>query len=332
MNIFYPRIGRFVPNRRVCSLPGGVTTDESKDSIIPLTGLKMLRSFRQIFRSLRIRQWTKNMLLFAALIFSNQANDISLVLRSVAGFFLFSLCAGSVYILNDIHDCESDRLHPVKKNRPIACGALGLGTARAAFVVIAAGSLVLSFLFSGPFGIAVAVYFLIQLLYTFALKQVVILDVFTVSFSYLLRVIAGALVIGVVISNWILVCTFLLALFLTLSKRRHELTLLEATANRHREILNEYSPHLLDQMISVVTSATLVAYIIFTLDAETVEKFGNMVLTVPFVLYGIFRYLYLVHMKQRGGQPEEILLTDIPLLINILLYGIVVVTMIYVIG
>lgn len=282
-----------------------------------------------IIRSLRPRQWTKNIILFAALVFANHAHQASYVMRSVAAFFLFCLISGSIYILNDIIDRVSDSSHPVKKHRPIASGALPVETARKVFSALLVITLLLSFAFSRPFGLAVSIYVLLQLAYTFKLKRVIILDVFAVSFSFLLRVVAGALAINVDISDWILVCSMLLALFLTLSKRRHELTLLETNAGNHRVILDEYSPYLLDQMIGVVTSATLVAYIIFTLDTETVAKFGEMILTVPFVLYGIFRYLYLVHVKHLGGQPEEILLTDIPLQIDIALYGIAALMLIY---
>jgi len=184
-------------------------------------------------------------------------------------------------------------------------------------------------MFHVNFGLIVGCYFLLQLLYTHFLKNIVIVDVFAISLGFLLRVVAGAVAIDVVISSWILICTILLALFLALSKRRHELMLLNAYADVHRVILKEYSPYLLDQMVGVVTSATLIAYIIFTLSEETIAKFGNMVITVPFVLYGIFRYLYLVHMKDKGGQPEEVLLTDIPLQLDIILYGVVVLCIIY---
>ena len=284
---------------------------------------------RDFLGCLRIRQWTKNILIFAALIFSNRANQFPFAVKSIIAFFLFSIAAGAIYTLNDILDYESDRKHPIKKQRPIASGRVSIKTGWILFVVLATISLILSFLFSVNFGFVVLFYFLLQALYCRYLKKIVIVDVFVISFSFLMRVIAGAVAIDAPISNWILACTMLLALFLALSKRRHELILLNSNADDHRIILKEYSPYLLDQMIGVVTSATLVAYMIFTLSAETTAKFGNMILTVPFVLYGIFRYLYLVHMKDKGGQPEEILLTDIPLQIDILLYGLVVLAIIY---
>ncbi|MFA6472847.1 MAG: decaprenyl-phosphate phosphoribosyltransferase [Candidatus Latescibacterota bacterium] len=279
---------------------------------------------------LRIRQWTKNTLIFAALIFSSQARDVSDVVKSVEAFVLFCLITGAVYIFNDIFDVDKDRAHPVKKFRPIAAGHIGIGTSWLFFSLLSAATLVLSFLFSTGFGTVVLAYLLLQIIYTVFLKHMVILDVFVISFGFLLRVIAGALAIQVAVSNWILICTMLLALFLALSKRRHEIVLLEKQADAHRTILKNYTPYLLDQMIGVVTSATLVAYMIFTLSEETVHKFGShLVLTVPFVLYGIFRYLYLVHSKNEGGQPEEILLSDIPLQLTILIYGVVAIAVIY---
>jgi len=279
---------------------------------------------------MRVRQWTKNTLIFASLVFSRHLHVSGSAMRSVCAFVLFSLVASSVYILNDIIDLDRDRLHPVKKNRPIPSGRVGIGAALAMSFVIAVPAVVLSFILCMGFGITVMIYIMLQVLYTIVFKNMVILDVLVISMGFLLRVVAGAVVIGVPISNWILVCTMLLALFLVLSKRRNEIVLLEGEADTHRLILREYSPYLLDQMIGVVTSATLVAYMIFTLSQETIDKFGkNMVLTVPFVLYGIFRYLYLVHHKNKGGQPEEILLSDIPLQIDILLYLIVSLLVIY---
>ncbi|MBN1293425.1 MAG: decaprenyl-phosphate phosphoribosyltransferase [Candidatus Latescibacteria bacterium] len=279
---------------------------------------------------LRVRQWTKNIVLFAALIFSHHAHLTSDIIRTAGAFVLFSLVSGAVYIFNDLLDIDQDRKHPIKKNRPIASGRVSITGAIYLMVIILIITIPLSFLLKTGFGVVVSMYIILQGIYTRYLKNKVILDVFVISLGFLLRVIAGALVISVEISNWILVCTMLLALFLALSKRRHELVLLNQNANDHREILKEYSPYLLDQMIGVVTSATLVAYMIFTLSEETIAKFGdNMILTVPFVLYGIFRYLYLVHTKNMGGQPEEILLSDIPLQLDVVAYGVTALIVIY---
>lgn len=285
---------------------------------------------KDLFDSLRVRQWTKNLLVFAALIFSGHALQYSFMARSLLAFVLFCLASSAVYVFNDIVDVRKDREHPVKRLRPFASGRVSLKTGWALLIFVALVSVSASFLFNADFGIVVLAYLLLQATYTLRLKHVVILDVFVISFGFLLRVVAGAIAIHVVVSSWILVCTMLLALFLALSKRRHELTLLEGRADQHRLSLKEYSPYLLDQMIGVVTSATLVAYTVFTLSSETVAKFGShLVLTVPFVLYGIFRYLYLVHSKNSGGHPEETLLTDIPLQLDILAYGAVAVLVIY---
>jgi 4-hydroxybenzoate polyprenyltransferase len=286
---------------------------------------------RDLISCLRVRQWTKNILICAALIFSGHAHQFSYAARTLAAILLFSLASGAVYIFNDIQDIVRDREHPLKKFRPIASGAVSEKNALISFFVLVMLALPAAFLLDTGFGLVVLGYIAVQILYSLFLKNIVILDVIVISLGFLLRVIAGAVVIHVEISNWILVCTMLLSLFLALSKRRHELTLLDDKAYTHRTILSEYSAYLLDQMIGVVTSATLIAYIIFTLSDETAAKFGKyMILTVPFVLYGIFRYLYLVHRKDGGGQPEEILLSDTPLQLVIIAYGIVAVIIIYV--
>jgi 4-hydroxybenzoate polyprenyltransferase len=281
-------------------------------------------------KCLRVRQWTKNSLLFAALIFSTHAQQAGFVVKTALAFLVFSLATGAVYIVNDLMDIDRDREHPLKKNRPIASGAVSVAMAWLQFFVIILLTVPSAFIIDREFGIVLLIYLVMQVCYSVYLKNVVILDVFIIGFGFILRVIAGAVVIDVEISNWILVCTMLLALFLALSKRRHEITLLDDKAYTHRIILREYTPYLLDQMISIVTSATLVAYMIFTLSQETIHKFGkNMVLTVPFVLYGIFRYLYLVHRKNAGGRPEEILLTDLPLQLAVFGWVVVLVLVIY---
>jgi len=289
----------------------------------------LIMSVKDFIDCLRIRQWTKNILIFAALVFSQHVFQFEYVTRSILAFLIFSLSAGAVYIQNDILDIERDRKHPLKKERPLASGRMSIQAGWALYSVLSATSLILGFLLGRDFGYVLLAYIVLQIFYSLFLKNVVILDVFIISTGFVLRVIAGGVVINVPISHWILVCTMLLSLFLALSKRRHEITLLADNAYEHRIILREYTPYLLDQMIAVVSSATLVAYMIFTLSDTTIAKFGNMILTMPFVLYGIFRYLYLVHRKNAGGQPEEILLTDIPLQLDILAYGIVAILIIY---
>ena len=275
-----------------------------------------------IFRSLRPGQWTKNAFVFAALIFALKVFDVPLLLRTIAAFVVFCFLSGAVYLLNDVRDYAEDRVHPKKSKRPIASGRLSRGTGLAASAVFGLGSLAAALLLGLPFFLAAAAYALLQAAYSLKLKHVVILDVFLVAAGFVLRVVAGGLVIGVPLSHWLLICTTLLALFIALSKRRHEIVLLEGEAANHRPILKEYSAYLLDQMISVVTASTVIAYCLYTVSPDTVAKFGtpNLIFTMPFVLYGIFRYLYLVHKKGQGGSPEEMILRDRPLLLAIVLW------------
>jgi len=277
---------------------------------------------KALLQSMRPAQWTKNLFVFAALIFAQKFFSGPLFLKSVAAFLVFCLVSGAFYIFNDLQDREEDRAHPKKSRRPIARGEISPAQALAVSMLLAGGSLVAAFFLNRPFFIAVAIYVLLQLGYSLKLKQVVILDIFVIAAGFVIRVVAGGLVIDVPISSWLLICTTLLALFLSMSKRRHELVLLEDKATNHRPILKEYSAYLLDQMIAVVTASTLIAYCLYTISPETVEKFGteHLVWTSAFVLYGIFRYLYLVHQKGKGGSPEELVLQDKPLLLNIVLW------------
>jgi 4-hydroxybenzoate polyprenyltransferase len=285
-----------------------------------------------ILKSTRPQQWIKNLFIFAPLIFSQNATNLPLLLRALAAFALFSLLTGALYIFNDIHDIEEDKFHPGKSQRPIASGRLSKSQAYVAFLILAAAALLLSFFFSIPFFIAAHIYFLMQLAYSRWLKHIVILDVLLIAAGFLLRVIAGGLAIAVEMSNWLLLCTLLLALFLAMAKRRHEISLLQSAAVTHRPILKEYSPVLLDQMISVVTASTVIAYCLYTISDETVAKFGtsNLIYTVPFVIYGIFRYLYLVHQKAQGGSPESLILRDKPLLADLVLWIAVAALILYV--
>ena len=283
-----------------------------------------------LLQSLRPEQWTKNLIVFAALIFGQRLFDPAAVGQSLAAFFIFCALSGVVYLINDVSDREVDRLHPLKRHRPIAAGEVSPTSALAVAVVLAVGALVGAFWLRSGVGWAATAYLALFVGYSRVLKHVVILDVLTIAIGFVIRAAAGAAAIAVPMSQWLLVCTILLALFLGLSKRRHELTLLADTASGHRKILEEYNPYLLDQMIGVVTASTLVAYIIYCTSPETTDKFGtaNLVLTTPFPIYGIFRYLYLVH--QRGsGSPSEVLLTDRPLVACIALWGLAVIAIIY---
>ncbi len=281
--------------------------------------------------SLRPGQWTKNLLVFAGLLFGRRLFDRTAVLEAGAAFAIFCALSGVVYLVNDIVDLESDRQHPHKARRPIASGALSLPVAAAAAAVIGVAGLVAAFTLGRLFGLVATAYVALLAAYSGPLKHIVIIDVLTIAVGFVLRAVAGAVAIGVPISHWLLVCTVLLALFIALAKRRHELVLLADAATSHRPILAEYSPYLLDQMIAVVTASTLIAYVFYTISPETEEKFGTqwLGLTIPFPLYGIFRYLYLVHQREGGGSPAEMLITDRPLLLCVALWAVAVVVIIY---
>jgi len=280
--------------------------------------------------SLRPRQWVKNLFVFAALIFA-QKLFTPLVWPALAAFALFCALSSAVYLFNDVADREKDRLHPTKRLRPIAAGVLAPGPALAVAAVLLAGSLALGFALSRGFGLAALAYAALLVAYSVWLKHVVIVDVLVMSFGFVLRAVAGALAIDVDISGWLLICTILLALFLALGKRRHEYIALGADAARHRPILAEYSTGLLDQMIAVVTASTVTAYALYTMSPETVAKFRTQLLpaTLPFVLYGIFRYLYLLYRQQLGGSPSELFLNDRALLLNMLLWMLAVLLIVY---
>jgi 4-hydroxybenzoate polyprenyltransferase len=281
--------------------------------------------------SLRPSQWTKNLIIFAALLFGQRLLDARSVLYSVAAFVIFCALSGVVYLLNDVADREADRSHPSKRFRPIASGAVSVRAALTTAAVLGVAALGAAYWLRPAFALLGAAYVGLLALYSGPLKHVVIIDVLTIAVGFVLRAAAGAVVINVRISHWLLILTILLALFLALSKRRHELVLLANGATGHRPILGEYSPYLLDQMISVVTASTLVSYVIYSVSPETVQKFQTdyLGLTLVFPLYGIFRYLYLVHLKEGGGSPSDMLLNDRPLLACVALWAMAVAIVIY---
>jgi 4-hydroxybenzoate polyprenyltransferase len=281
--------------------------------------------------SLRPTQWSKNLLVFAGLLFGHKLFDAPAVLDAVAAFAVFCALSGVVYLVNDIADCESDRQHPLKARRPIASGALPVPVATGAALALGASGLAAAYAIGPPFAGVAAAYLALQVMYSFPLKHIVIIDVLTIALGFVLRAVGGAVAVRVEISHWLLVCTILLALFIALAKRRHELVLLADGATQHRPILGEYTPYLLDQMIGVVTASTLISYIFYTISPETQAKFGTawLGLTIPFPLYGIFRYLYLVHQREGGGSPADLLLTDRPLLACVALWALTVAVIIY---
>jgi 4-hydroxybenzoate polyprenyltransferase len=282
-------------------------------------------------RSLRPAQWTKNLFIFFPLMFGGRLLDPRSVLLAAAGFVVFCALSGVVYLVNDVADREADRRHPIKRRRPVASGDLPVPVAIGAAIAIAVVALAAAFALGMGFGLLASGYVALLGFYSGPLKHIVIIDVLTIAIGFVLRTAAGAVAIDVPISHWLYIMTILLALFLALSKRRHELVLLGDGATGHRRILEEYSPYLLDQMISVVTASTIVGYAIYTVSPETIAKFNTdwLGITLPFPLYGIFRYLYLVHKKDGGGSPAEMLLTDRPLLVCVALWALTVGIIIY---
>jgi hypothetical protein len=284
------------------------------------------------FTSLRPEQWSKNAFVFAGLLFGGRLTQgPHYLIAAAAAFAVFCGLSGVVYLINDVADRSADAEHPLKRRRPIAAGQLSPAAALAGAAILALVCLGGAFEVSRELGLAGTAYLGLLVLYSFWLKHVVILDVLAIAGGFVLRAVAGAVAVDVLISPWLLICVTLLALFLGLSKRRHELTLLGGGAAEHRPILNAYSPYLLDQMISVVASATLVAYSVYTTNSDTAARVGssNLALTIPFVLYGIFRYLYLVHREHGGGSPAAMLVTDPPLLACVGLWGLTVAGMLY---
>ncbi|MGD0946800.1 MAG: decaprenyl-phosphate phosphoribosyltransferase [Candidatus Binatia bacterium] len=279
-------------------------------------------SLRDLFQLLRPMQWSKNTVLFAALIFAKHLFVLSHLVTVTLGFLAFCSLASGAYVMNDLRDCERDREHPLKSLRPLPSGRVQRGTAMALSATLVLAGMLAAIALRPAFGLLAGVYFVLQVAYTFWLKEVVILDVMSIAAGFVIRAVAGGVLIAVPVSPWLIICTFLLALFLGFSKRRHELILLEARATNHRASLKEYSPYFLDQMIAVVTASTVVAYAIYTASPEVRDKLGTdkLYLTIPFVLFGIFRYLYLVHQREEGGNPTQLLLRDQPLLIDVLLW------------
>ena len=281
-----------------------------------------------LVRTMRPNRWLRNLLLYAGFLFTlntkwtlmSNAMWLYFIEASTA-CALFCLLSSSIYIINDWKDIDKDRHHPVKRNRPLASGTLQPAVALAAAAILITGSLVGSFALRPEFGLLALGYFLLQLGYSFSFKHMVILDVFIVAIGFVMRAVGGAVAIDVEISPWLYIVTLLGALFLSLGKRRHELLLLTGDAMRHRPSLQEYTPELLDQMITIVATATVMAYSLYTFTAPTLPANHAMMLTIPFVLYGVFRYLYIIHLKDSSGSPDEALTRDRPLLVTILLWA-----------
>lgn len=295
-----------------------------------------MRKILLAIQTLRTHQWSKNLFVFAALVFSKRLFELHSFSQSLIGFALFSLASGSAYIFNDINDIKRDSQNPQKRLRPIAAGKISIPEAVGLFIFLGPVSIIASFCLKPTFGLIILSYIILNILYSVVLKHLVIIDVMVIAAGFLMRVMAGAELIDVYPSKWLILCTILLSLFLGFGKRRNEIIAMGEQANNHRDVLKHYNAYFLDQLIAVVMAATLIAYMLYTVSEETVNFFGNkyLIWTMPFVLYGLFRYFYLVHKKEKdpalackGG--AEFLLRDLPLLINIILWLISCIVIIY---
>jgi len=285
---------------------------------------------KALIQSMRPKQWVKNVFILAALVFDRQLISAEASLRTLAGVFLFCMLSSSVYLINDVADKEADQNHPTKKNRPIASGKLPTKIALAAAITIVVVSLWLAFRLSHSFGIISSIYFLLNLAYSFKLKHIPLIDVMVIAAGFVLRVAAGVSLIEVErFSPWLYVSTTLLALFIGFGKRRAEISCLNEDAKQHRKVLDGYTLEFLDQLITIVSSTTIMTYSLYTFSAPNLPQNNSMMLTIPFVLYGLFRYLYLVKVQKSGGAPEELILSDRPLQFCILGWGVSVILIFY---
>jgi 4-hydroxybenzoate polyprenyltransferase len=296
-----------------------------------------MRTMKDLLATMRPDQWTKNLVLFAGLIFAGGLGSATLTIYATAGFLVFCALSGATYIFNDLTDIERDREHPAKRYRPLASGRLSVGVAAVTATTLVVVALVAAFSLHIHFGFVAVAYLALNFLYNLALRKMVILDVMSIAIGFVLRAVGSVEVLrgpapGTALSPWLLVCTFFLALFLGLGKRRHEAITLGMVADKHRPTLTHYPPPLIDAMFGVVTASTVVSYAIYTIWPGTVEKVGSagLVYTIPFVVYGIFRYLYLMFAVGSGGSPARSLLTDLPLGINIAAWIAAVALVIYV--
>jgi 4-hydroxybenzoate polyprenyltransferase len=288
---------------------------------------------KALLQTMRPKQWIKSVFIFAALVFDRKLAHGPSLLSTFVTAVLFSLVSSTVYIINDLVDIDKDRQHPTKRNRPLPSGQLDPKVAIAAAIALPLVCIPLGFWINSAMGLVLLVYLVLQLFYSFFLKHMVIIDVMTIATGFVLRVIAGVVVIEVErFSPWLYVCMTLLALFLGFGKRRHELFTLGVNANNHRASLQHYNLELIDQMSVVVISAAVMAYSLYTFSAPNLPRRGNqplMMLTIPFVLYGLFRYQYLIHVKREGGTPEELVLKDLPLVVDLMLYGLTILVLMY---
>jgi 4-hydroxybenzoate polyprenyltransferase len=295
-----------------------------------------MRALFYVFIGMRPRQWTKNLVVFAGLIFSQNIANSQLLLKSIEAFVVFCALSGVIYLINDIADIEKDRIHETKRLRPLPSGRLGVRQAIVAAVVILGLSLAVAWRVGANFFFVSIIFFVLNFLYSFVLKRVVLLDVVSISLSFIIRAAAGVAALqevepGIELSPWLLICTLFLSLFLAFCKRRYELVNIE-DPGRHREALAEYSPMLIDQLVGITAAGAILSYSIYTIWPDTVEKFGttDLVYTIPLVLLGVMRYLYLVYSKDKGESPSEMLLSERFILITVFLWVLLVVAIFYV--
>ena len=304
---------------------------KSVEIVQPTDTISFSRTVRGLLVELRPQEWTKNLLVFTGLIFSRSLTDAHNIRLSLLGFAVFCCASSGVYLFNDLCDIKEDREHPIKRLRPLASGALNVNFARFVMIVLFAsaafGALALSYAFAAIIGI----YLLICLTYSLKLKDIVILDVILIASGFVLRAISGAVLIGVEVSEWLVLCTSMVALLVGFGKRRHELVLLEAVAENHRRSLSDYSISFLDAVMNICAGAAVLTYALYTRADETVQRVGSraMLVTIPFVVYGVFRYLFLIHEKKVGGDPVQLLFRDRATLLNLILWILTVVTVIY---
>jgi 4-hydroxybenzoate polyprenyltransferase len=291
----------------------------------------MFDLLKNILISMRPHHWVKNIFIFAGLIFSGNLLQSEMLIRAWVGFFLFSFMSSSIYLFNDIIDMQNDKCHSKKSKRPIAAGKLNVLYGYLASVILATIAVLGSFFWDRGFLIILALYGVLNLVYTLKIKQIVILDVMMIAIGFVLRIVAGTTLVGVRPSEWLIFCTMTVSLFLGFSKRRQELVFSDSNRNNQQKILLDYSISFIDQMIAVVTASTIISYGLYTVSAETIARFGTrkLIFTFPFVLYGIFRYLYLIYHKSTGDNPTDIVLRDIPFILNGILWFGTVILIIY---
>lgn len=306
------------------------TISSSLDLLKEIVPVIILPMIKQLFIAMRPKQWIKNGLIFAALVFDQQLFVRDPLLRTIAGFFLLCMGASAVYLINDLADLEQDRNHPIKRSRPLPAGLLSVDIARVAAVVLFILAARIGFALNTTFGVILLSYMVLNLFYSFWLKHIPIIDVMVLATGFVLRVALGVALITVQrFSPWLYMCTTLLALFIGFGKRRAEMVLLADNANSHRRVLDGYTIPLLDQILVIVSGMTIIAYSLYTFSAENLPDNNSMMLTIPFVLYGIFRYLYLVNVENAGGAPEELVLTDKPLMATFVFWGVSAVAILY---